>query len=394
MEVELTHILVVNVGSSSQKFCLFVKNDPHPIWKAHVDFHPHQQLITFSSNGQEKKEGTSWASSKECLEYVFKYVLETFSLNPKTLAIGHRIVHGGEKFTSTVVITDEVKQQLRGMQDLAPLHNLENLEGIDVASKIFPEAINYGVFDTAFHTSLSEEVYTYPLPHEWKCWGIRKFGFHGINHCYCSKAAVDFLKESYLNAKIVVCHLGSGSSICAIEGGKSRDTTMGMTPLEGLMMGTRSGSIDPGIFFFLLKEKHLPVETLEEDLYSHSGLLGISGYADIRKVIEAASKGDAQALLALKMFNYRLRYFIGAMIASLQGVDVIVFTGGIGEHCPDVRQQVCDHLQFLGVDIDSKKNENAVSEIKEISTPRSKVKILVIPAQEEFEIAQEGWKYL
>ena len=294
--------------------------------------------------------------------------------------------------TKATLITTEVKKDILSLSEFAPLHNRENLEGIEVSEKFFPEASQFAVFDTAFHSTLPEEIATYPGPYHWKKEGIRRYGFHGISFQYCSVQASQFLNRSLRELKMVICHLGNGASLCAIKEGKSFDTTMGFTPLEGLMMGTRSGTVDPSILFYLLRQGK-DVDSIEKILNFQSGLLGISGISeDIREIEEAALRGEKRAKLSLEMFLYRLRGFIGMMIASLEGIDVLVFTGGIGEHSSLVRKETCKSLSYLGLEVDSKANDEKSKEDRAISGKASKVSILVIPTNEEKEIAQEGMR--
>ncbi len=376
--------LVINAGSSSQKCALFEKESRSPLWRGSFDFHESEVKI-YRKEELVLSKKKNFHSTQEALECLLQAVHEPIAL------VGHRIVHGGEKLIRPTLLTIKVKKELELLSSLAPLHNKAALEGLNCAEKLFPQALQYGVFDTAFHATLSEVAATYPLPYSWKKEGVRRYGFHGISHEYCSKEAALFLKKPIEQLKMVVCHLGAGSSLCAVKGGKSVDTTMGFTPLEGLMMGTRSGSIDPGLLFYLLKNKKMEEEELEKILYSKSGLLGISGISeDMREIEEEASEGNLRASLAVEMFLHRLKSFLGAMIAVLEGVDVIVFTAGIGENSSLVRKKVCASLAYLGVEIDPKKNEVKSNDDREISTSHSKIRVLVIPTKEEWEIAHQG----
>jgi acetate kinase len=299
--------------------------------------------------------------------------------------IGHRIVHGGKKYRDCVLIDLDVKNEIKKLSHLAPLHNLADLQGIKIMEKWFPNTPQFAVFDTAFHHTLSKEVTTYPGPYEWIEMGIERFGFHGISFQYCTKTAYKLLGKD--PNKMVICHLGSGASLCAVKNGKSIDTTMGFTPLEGLMMDTRSGTIDPGILLYLLENKGKTPQALSKELYEKSGLLGLSQISgDMRTLLE--KKTDPQVKLALDVYLHRLSSMIGAMIASLEGLDTLVFTGGIGENSPFIRNKICHRLKFLGVELSKKPlNGNAL-----LSTPNSKVQVLLIHTQEAFEIARQCFK--
>jgi acetate kinase len=357
-------ILVINGGSSSLKVSLFEGENLKQIFEKHVDW---------ERDFQSALEKT-----------LFELPKHNFT------AIGHRVVHGGEAFTQTVRIDDAVKKQIRELFFLTPLHNPINLAGIETCQKLYPHVTQFAVFDTAFHTTINEVNYTYPLPLKYRELAIRRYGFHGISYQYCSKRIGEFLNRPIEELKIVICHLGAGASLCAIKGGKSIDTTMGMTPLEGLMMATRSGSIDPGILLYLLKENKTSVETLEKELNDASGLMGISGIsADMRKLEEAMNQGNARAKLALEIFVHRLVSCLGSMIASLGGIDVLVFTAGIGEHSAFIREKTCASFGFLGLELDLDKNKSPSQEEREISSLNSRVKALVIPTHEEWEIAHQ-----
>jgi acetate kinase len=357
-------ILAVNGGSSTLKLALFEGENQKPLWQTHLDW-----------------QGDFEAKLKTALQ-----ALPTHQI----AAIGHRVVHGGETFTQTARIDHSVKEEIRKLFFLVPLHNPINLAGIETCERLFPSVAQFAVFDTAFHMTLNEAAFTYPLLYKYRSQGIRRFGFHGISYSYCSKKCAAFLKRSLKDLKMVICHLGAGASLCAIKGGKSVDTTMGMTPLEGLMMATRSGSIDPGILLYLLKDEKISVAALEKELNEASGLLGISGLSgDMRKLIEAAEQGSGRAHLALEMFLHRLTSCLGSMIASLGGVDVIVFTAGIGEHSPLIREKTCAQFAFLGTEIDPEKNRSSSKDEREISSGKSQVKVVVIPTCEEWEIAYQ-----
>ncbi len=338
-------ILILNRGSSSLKCSLF-------------DF----PKLLF-------EEEVTWENIRKKTPLPLKK-LKNITLD----VIGHRIVHGGT-FIKSRVIDKGVKEKIKAFSKFAPLHNLAELELIEKMEKNFPKALQIAVFDTAFHHTLPQKAIIYGGPYSWYEQGIRRYGFHGISFQYCARKAKEILPKK---AKIVICHLGSGASLCAIKNGKSIDTTMGFTPLEGLIMDTRCGSIDPGILLYL-KDKNLM-----KTLYDHSGLLGLSGKTSDMKELESLK--DPRSLLALEIYLHQLCKQLGAMVASLQGVDGLAFTGGIGENSPYIRQRVCDNFSFLGIEIDKKKNEKK-EEI--LSTKNSKITVLVIPTQEALEIANE-----
>jgi acetate kinase len=308
--------------------------------------------------------------------------------------VGHRIVNGGRNSNQPTVITGEVKAAIEKMAVFAPLHNRLELEGIALIEKLCGAVPQIAVFDTGFHHKLPEAASIYPGPYAWAQKGIRKFGFHGINHQYCSQRAVRLLNRNLADLKLITCHLGNGCSLAAIRGGQSIDTTMGFTPLDGLMMGTRSGSVDPGILTYLMREENQDGRALDEMLNSKSGLLGISGIsADMREITAAMQSGNQRAQLAFDMFIHRLRAGIGSMLAALGGADAIVFTGGIGENSSEVRAAACSHFTFLGLALDSAKNTAQLSD-QDIATAESKVRVLVVRAQEDWAIARECWKLL
>ncbi|MCH9625113.1 MAG: Acetate kinase [Chlamydiales bacterium] len=320
-------ILVINAGSSSIKGCLFKGDDPSPIWQVHTDW-------------------------KENFEKELEKALKTLP-NVTLSCIGHRVVHGGERFIQTTLIDAAVKQDIKEQFFLAPLHNPINLAGIETCEHLFPHIPQFAAFDTAFHATLNAAAYTYPIPEKYRKQCVRRFGFHGLSYAYCSQAAKAFVGE---NKKMIICHLGAGASLCAIDKGKSVDTTMGMTPLEGLMMATRSGSIDPGAILYLLQENKCTAQTLEKELNEASGLLGVSGlYSQMQKIIDYADHGDANAQLAFKVYIHRLRSCIGSMIGALGGLEALIFTAGIGENAALVREQACANFSFLGIHLDPKK---------------------------------------
>ena len=306
-------------------------------------------------------------------------------------AVGHRLVHGGEKFNTSVVITPEVIKQMEACTDLAPLHNPANLKGVAAITKILPNVPQVGVFDTAFHQTMPAHAYMYALPYEYyEKYGVRRYGFHGTSHRYVSRRACEFLGLDYENTKIITAHIGGGGSITAIKNGKSIDTSMGLTPVEGLMMGTRCGDVDLGAMTFLMEKENLDAAAVNALINKKSGVMGVSGVSsDMRDIEAAIAEGNERAKLALDMFEYRLLKYIGAYTAALNGVDVLVFTGGIGENQKQTRDYICRGLEYLGVKYDAELNARSRGEEIELSTPDSKVRVVVIPTDEELTIASD-----
>lgn len=306
-------------------------------------------------------------------------------------AVGHRVVHGGEKFNKSVLINDEVIEKIKECYDVAPLHNPVNMAGIDAITELMPGVPQVAVFDTAFHQTMPAEAYMYALPYElYTKYGVRRFGFHGTSHRYVARRVCDFLGVPYENQRIITCHIGNGGSITAVKDGKSIDTSMGLTPVEGLMMGTRVGDVDPGALTFIMDKEHLDTKQLSNLINKKSGVLGISGISsDMRDIDAAIAEGNERAKLALDMYIYRIIKYIGAYTAVLNGVDIIVFTGGVGENQQPLRKAVCEHLSYLGVKIDDAVNASSRGEEKVISAADSKVKVVVIPTDEELMIARD-----
>ncbi len=312
--------------------------------------------------------------------------------NPSEIsAVGHRVVHGGEAFTSSTLITQEVIDKIREYIPLAPLHNPQNLAGIEAARKLFPGIPQVAVFDTSFHQTLPEKAFLYPIPYElYERYKVRKYGFHGTSCRYVSQRVAEILGRGLGELKMVVCHLGNGVTVDAISGGKSVDTSMGLTPVEGLMMGTRSGDVDPGVIYYLSKVANLTLDEIYDILNTKSGLLGISGVSnDMREIIKRAEDGNKRCGLAIEMFAYRVSKYIGACAAVLDGVDVIAFTAGIGENAPLIRSMVCERLDHLGVLVDDEKNLLAVGSESDIGSGDSRVRVLVVPTNEEKMIAAD-----
>lgn len=397
-------ILVLNSGSSSQKACLYdlagklPDAPPRPLWEGKIEWRDHgAKLEARTASGtktqRELKRGERADATAQLLQALLSGQTRVLTQLPEIDVVGHRIVNGGRKFTRPTGVTAEVKAVIAEMAKFAPLHNRVELEGIALIEKECGTAVpQVAVFDTGFHSGLSDAAAIYPGPYEWAEAGIRKFGFHGINHEYCAGRAAQLLGRNIASLKLVTCHLGNGCSLAAVHNGKSIDTTMGFTPLDGLMMGTRSGSVDPGILTYLLRDGNTNGKALDETLNTKSGLLGISGLSgDMREVRTAMREGNQRAQLAFDMFVHRLRSGIGSMIAALNGVDAIVFTGGIGENSAEVREAVSDGFAFLGLGIDAAKNAAARPDL-DIATAASNVRALVIRAQEDWAIARECWK--
>ncbi len=307
-------------------------------------------------------------------------------------AVGHRVAHGGEFFTKSAFIDDTALQQIERLSELAPLHNPANLKGILAMKSLIPGIRQVAVFDTAFHQTIPEHAYMYAIPYSiYNTYKIRRYGFHGTSHFYVSQRACEILNEDISKKKIITCHLGNGASMAAIDGGKSIDTSMGFTPIEGLIMGTRSGDLDIGVVSFIMDKEEIGLSSLNTVFNKQSGMLGVTGVSsDMREIEEAAWNGkNARAQLGLDMYHYRIKKYIGSYAAALGGLDMLVFAGGIGENGPETRQAVCENLEFMGIELDSKKNEGLRSKEAVISTDASKVKVMVVPTDEELVIAQD-----
>jgi acetate kinase len=309
-------------------------------------------------------------------------------------AVGHRVVHGGEKFNSSVLITEEVIQKIVECIDLAPLHNPPNLNGILAIKDLMPDVPQVAVFDTAFHQTMPEHAYIYGLPYSlYEKYGIRRYGFHGTSHRYVSEQACRFLNVPYKEQKIITCHIGNGASITAIKNGHSVDTSMGMTPVEGLLMGTRSGDIDAGVLTFLMEKENVGSQAISTIVNKYSGILGISGVSsDMREIGVAIQNGNERAALALRSYDYRIKKYVGAYAAALEGLDILVFTGGVGENQWQTRAAVCENMEFFGIKLDEEKNKNIRGIEAVISAEDSLVKVVVIPTDEEFMIALDTLK--
>ncbi|GFI43830.1 MAG: acetate kinase [Dorea sp.] len=390
------NVLVINCGSSSLKFQLINSESEQVLAKGLCERIGIDGSLTYQPEGQEKvKSDKAMPTHTEAIQFVIDALTDAETGVVKSLneigAVGHRVVHGGEKFASSVVITDEVKQAIEDCNDLAPLHNPANLIGINACQKLMPGTPMVAVFDTAFHQTMPEKAYMYGLPYEYyDKYKVRRYGFHGTSHSFVSKRAAELVEKPYDQTKTIVCHLGNGASICAVENGKSVDTSMGLTPLEGLVMGTRSGDIDPAILEFISKKEGLDIAGLMNMLNKKSGVFGLSNNlsSDFRDLEDGANSGNKEAGIALDVFAYRVAKYVGSYVAAMNGVDVIAFTAGIGENSGTVRSSVLKYLGYLGISVDEEANKKRGEEIA-ISTADSKVKVMVIPTNEELAIARE-----
>lgn len=391
------NILVINCGSSSLKFQLIDSETEKQIAKGlceriGIDG---SQIVYQPAGGEKEETVTPMPDHTKAIELVLNALMNEKTGVVKSLdeigAVGHRIVHGGEKFAASTVITDEVIEAIRACNDLAPLHNPANLIGIDACKKLMPNTPMVGVFDTAFHQTMPKEAYLYGLPYEYyEKYQVRRYGFHGTSHSYVSKRAAELLGKKYEDLKIIVCHLGNGASISAVQSGKCVDTSMGLTPLEGLIMGTRSGDIDPAIIEYIAHKENKTIDEMMTVLNKKSGVLGLSDNlsSDFRDLEKSYNAGEDRGVRTIQTFAYRVAKYIGAYTAAMNGVDVICFTAGVGENSPLVRKLACERLGYLGIALDGAKNDKRGEEL-EISTSDSKVKVLVVPTNEELAIARE-----
>ena len=396
------NIFVVNSGSSSIKYQFFKMPDERPICTGLVErIGLEGSLITHKliAKGEEKiiSRRLELPDHESGLKEVAQMLTDPeigVIHNPQEIeAVGHRVVHGGESFASTTVITPEVKSEIKKLFSLAPLHNPANYLGIEVSEKIFTKAKQIAVFDTAFHQTLPEKAYKYAIPRSfYKEHGIRVYGFHGTSHKYVSKKASEYLQNPLV--KLITVHLGNGCSMTAVDAGKSMDTSMGFGPLNGLVMGTRSGDVDPFIIFHLVNQLGYSLDQVNNVLNKQSGMLGLTGFSDMRDVTKAIAEGNEEAELAYKIYAYRIKKYIGAYAAILNGLDAIVFTGGVGENDINVRRLVCADMDFLGIKLDEERNRIRSNEVREINETSSRVKVLVIPTNEELEIVKQCFKLL
>lgn len=398
-------VLVLNSGSSSQKSCLYEIGEtlpgepPAPVWEGKIEWDGDQAHCSIRhARSISRHDGVMSGSRGEAIERLLQSLwsgeTQAISGPPDIDVVGHRVVHGGPQFLEPALVTAEVKAAIQNAAAFAPLHSRAELEGMETVAKLFGPVPQVAVFDTGFHRTLPPSASTYPGPYEWLEQGIRRYGFHGINHQYCAHRAAQLLGRELNSLKLVTCHLGNGCSLAAIRDGRSVDTTMGFTPLEGLMMGSRSGSIDPGIVTYLVRQQQLSGEQLDDILNKKSGLLGVSGISsDMRDILAAVRDGQERAQLAFDMYIHRLQSGIGSMIAVLGGLDALVFTAGVGENSPEVRAAVCRNFAFMGVKVDLEKNAPSPIDA-DISPQNEAVRVLVIHAQEDWMIARECWSLL
>lgn len=395
-------ILVLNCGSSSIKYALYDMD--------------HKTVMTSGgaervgldgafvkvkmADGTKKQIMHDIPEHTEGVKFIFSLLTDPEIGVIKDLkeidAVGHRMVHGGEKFNKSVILTPEVLKAFEDVSDLAPLHNPANLKGVHAVSELMPGLPQVGVFDTAFHQTMPDYAYMYAIPYElYEKYGIRRYGFHGTSHRYVSQRVCDFLGVKAEDKKVITCHIGNGGSVAAVKYGKCMDTSMGLTPLEGVMMGTRSGDIDGGAVSFIQKKLNLDADGISNLLNKKSGVFGITGISsDMREIDAAAAKGDKKAILALEMYNYRIKKYIGAYAAAMGGADIIVFTAGVGENQSSMRSEVCKDMEWMGVKLDEAKNATVHGEEAIISTPDSKVTVVVIPTDEELMIATDTMNLL
>jgi acetate kinase len=395
-------ILVLNSGSSSQKSCVYeigpvVPDDPPGcLWEGRIEWEGDVAQVSLkNASGAERNNRTRIQSRVHAIEHLLSALwsgdAQVLSAPSEIDVVGHRVVHGGPSHEDPVVITPEVKSAIAKVSAFAPLHNRAELEGMEIVEKLLGSVPQIAVFDTGFHCKMPPAAAIYPGPYEWFADGIHRYGFHGINHQYCAGRAARLLGRALNSLRIVSCHLGNGCSLAAIRNGRSVDTTMGFTPLEGLMMGTRSGSVDPGILTYLMRQRGISAQRLDEVLNKESGLLGISGISsDMREILTAIKNGHERAKLAFDIYIHRLQSGIGAMVAVLGGVDALIFTAGVGENSPEVRAATCENLSYLHLKLNSEKNLRSVSD-RDISAADSSVRVLVVRAQEDWAIARECW---
>ncbi len=374
------------------------KDAPTPLWEAEIDGigTPNSRLKVKTAHGVSLEEAAPAAPPSQLiarmLETLWSGTTRAIEGVEEIDVVGHRVVHGGRKYRQSTPIDAAVKAEISRLSSLAPAHNPINLEGIETVEKLLPGVPQIAVFDTAFHSGLPDAAAIYPGPYEWIAGDIRRYGFHGISHQYCAGRAAQILGKDLASLRLITCHLGNGCSLAAIRNGQSVDTTMGFTPLEGLMMGTRSGSIDPGILTYLMRENGTTADKLDHILNRESGLKGISGLSgDMREIAAGMKQGNARAQLAFDIYIHRLRFHIGAMLPALGGLDALVFTAGIGENSPPVRAATSEAFAFMGLQINADKNQNKPLD-EDISKPESTVRVLVIHTQEDWAIARECWK--
>lgn len=392
-------ILVVNAGSSSLKYQLIDMENEAVLAKGNCEQIGTESTLTHKVPSDESKNIKSQSMEMPDHATALSIVLDTLVSKENGVidsvkeidAVGHRVLHGAEKFSGSVLVTDEVEEAIKECFDLGPLHNPANLTGIKACQKIMPDVPQVAVFDTGFHQTMPDYAYMYALPYEYyEKYGIRRYGFHGTSHRFVSKALADAMGKDIKDLKIVSCHLGNGSSITAVDGGKSVDTSMGFTPLDGVLMGTRTGSVDPSAVTYIQEKHGFSAAEMSEYMNKKSGFLGVSGISsDNRDITAAAQKGDKRAILASEMLQYQIKKYIGSYAAVMNGLDAVLFTGGIGENAWEVREGVCKDMEFFGIKIDTEKNKSTRGELIKISTPDSKVEVWIVPTNEELLIARD-----
>ncbi len=404
--MSLMNILVLNAGSSSQKAALYRLSDalpeepPRPVWEAHAEWSERSavKLLVTTAAGARMERAYAADSRRalvaELLPALWSGPTRVVGGPDEIAAAGHRVVHGGAEYTGSVVITPEVMEAIRRLAEFAPQHNPENLAGIEAVARALPGVPQVAVFDTAFHAHLPLVAAVYPGPYAWYERGIRRYGFHGLSHQYCAERAAKLLGRDLVGLRLVTAHLGNGCSLAAIREGQSVDTTMGFTPLDGLMMGTRPGSLDPGILTYLQRADGATADQLDATLNRDSGLRGISGRSgDMRDILAARARGDGRAALAFAMYVHRLRGGIAAMLAALGGADALVFAGGVGEHAAEVRAETCAAFAFLGLRLDAARNAQSPADAL-ISADESSMRVLIVRTQEDWVIARDCWRRL
>ncbi len=390
-------IFVCNSGSSSLKFSLFDSESELLLAEGEIDWTMTPTQLVWRRPGQEEfRENLRLAKHADAVARIFDDLQAGPSAPLQGLAelgaIGHRVVHGGDRYTKAVLITPEVKRVIGELAELAPLHNPAALAGITAVEQILPDTPQVAVFDTAFHATLSKAARTYPVPHQWTSeWGIRRYGFHGLSHSYCTSRAAEVIGRRDL--RLVIAHLGNGASVSAVRNGVCVDTSMGFTPLDGVMMGTRSGSLDPGILVYVLEHKGMNGSQLDIALNDQAGLLGVSGVSSDMREVLAESSDNPDARLAVDVYVHRIRQTVGSMAATLGGIDAMVFTAGVGEHAPEIRKRVCENLEFLGLELDQEANESCRPDA-DIAMPTSPARILVIGTREDLTIVREAHRLL
>ena len=388
-------ILVINCGSSSVKYQLMDMTDENVLAKGNYErIGMEGSFLTHKVDGEKYKYEREAKTHEEAIAFILEQLTDSehgvISSLDEISAVGHRIVHGGEKFTKSVIVDEDVVKGIEDAIKFAPLHNPGHLQGIRACQKELPGKPNVTVFDTAFHQTMPKEHYLYPIPYEYyEKYGVRKYGAHGTSHKYVAGRIAEILGKKPEELKIINCHIGQGASLCAIQGGKCIDTSMGLTPLGGIAMGSRSGDLDPSVVTYIMEQANISPSEMNRILNKESGLLGMSGIsADNRDILQEAEKGNERAKLAIKEYCYIIAGYIGRYAAAMNGVDVITFAGGVGERGPDERKEICSYLSFMGVELDEEANKVKAEE-REISKPESKVKVWIVPTEEELMIARE-----